>query len=188
MSSNLSSSKQTPPAPGDRELLVLRHGKAEPDGPSDFERALTIEGERICRAVGRWLAAQGHIPDAWIASPARRTRETLEAVADGSGMGSVVVNWEPTIYEASVDGLVAALARLPQRPKRALLIGHNPGLTGLVEHLVGDALRPAQRAQLLPTATLVRLAMPQDWSELGRGSASVIEIVPRPAAMPGSTR
>ena len=65
-----------------RDLILLRHAHAEPAaaGESDLDRPLSAEGLAEADAAGRWLAAQGLVPDRVLCSPARRSRETLEAV------------------------------------------------------------------------------------------------------------
>ena len=64
-----------------RELILLRHAHAEPGaaGQADFDRPLSSQGLAEAEAAGRWLADQGLVPDRVLCSPARRTRETLEA-------------------------------------------------------------------------------------------------------------
>ena len=39
-------------------LVVVRHAKAEPYGPTDFERELAARGRADAAAAGAWLAAQ----------------------------------------------------------------------------------------------------------------------------------
>ena len=70
-----------------RELILLRHAHAEPGaaGQADFDRPLSSQGLAEAEAAGRWLADQGLVPDRVLCSPARRARETLEAVLSLTG-------------------------------------------------------------------------------------------------------
>ena len=70
-----------------RELILLRHAHAEPatTGQSDLDRPLSPQGLAEAEAVARWLKEQGLVPDRVLCSPARRTRETLEAVLGAIG-------------------------------------------------------------------------------------------------------
>ena len=92
-----------------RELILLRHAHAEPatTGQSDLDRPLSPQGLAEAEAVARWLKEQGLVPDRVLCSPARRTRETLEAVMDA--IGYVEQRLEERIYEAT-PGTLADLA------------------------------------------------------------------------------
>ncbi|WP_123770219.1 SixA phosphatase family protein [Vulcaniibacterium tengchongense] len=113
-----------------RELILLRHAHAEPAsaGQADLDRPLSAEGLAEAEAAGRWLAANKLVPDCVLCSPARRTRETLEAVL--AVIGYVDQRIEPAIYEAT-PGTLIALADAHGDAGRLMLVGHNPGLERL---------------------------------------------------------
>lgn len=114
-----------------RTLILLRHAHAEPAamGQADVDRPLSPEGLAEAEAAGRWLAEHGLVPDRVLCSPARRTRETLEAVL--GVVGFVEQRLEAGIYEAT-PGTLAALADAHREVERLLLVGHNPGLERLL--------------------------------------------------------
>lgn len=114
-----------------RTLILLRHAHAEPAAPgqADVDRPLSPEGLAEAEAAGRWLAEHGLVPDRVLCSPARRTRETLEAVL--GVVGFVEQRLEAGIYEAT-PGALAALADAHREVERLLLVGHNPGLERLL--------------------------------------------------------
>ncbi len=113
-----------------RELILLRHAHADPalPGQSDMDRPLSAEGLAEAESAGRWLRDQGLVPDCVLCSPARRTRETLEAVL--GIVGYVDQRLDARIYEAT-SGTLAALADEHREVGRLLLVGHNPGLERL---------------------------------------------------------
>lgn len=113
-----------------RELILLRHAHAEPAiaGQADLDRPLSPEGLAEAEAAGRWLRERGLVPDQVLCSPARRARETLEAVL--AAVGYVDQRLEPSIYEAT-PGALAALADAHRDVERLLLVGHNPGFEQL---------------------------------------------------------
>ena len=88
-----------------RELILLRHAHAEPAaaGQPDLDRPLSPDGLAEAAAAGRWLAEQGLVPDRVLCSPARRSRETLEAVLEA--IGYVDQRLEERIYEATAGTL-----------------------------------------------------------------------------------
>jgi phosphohistidine phosphatase SixA len=114
-----------------RELILLRHAHAGPAGAgqADLDRPLSPEGLAEAEAAGRWLADNGLVPDCVLCSPARRTRETLEAVL--AAIGYIDQRLEDSIYDAS-PGTLIALADTHCDSERLLVVGHNPGLEQLV--------------------------------------------------------
>ena len=62
-------------------LILLRHGKAEPDSDSgdDFDRRLAPRGVRESVDMGARLADMGFQPQVALVSPAARARDTWEA-------------------------------------------------------------------------------------------------------------
>lgn len=113
-----------------RELILLRHAHAESTAPgqSDLDRPLSAEGNAEAEAAGCWLRERALAPDLALCSPARRTRETLEAVL--AQVGYVDQRLEDEIYEAS-PGTLAELVDRHRDVDRLLLVGHNPGLERL---------------------------------------------------------
>lgn len=113
-----------------RELILLRHAHAEPAsaGQADLDRPLSAEGLAEAEAAGRWLGQQKLVPDCVLCSPARRARETLEAVL--AAIGYVDQRIEPSIYEAT-PGTLIALADTHRDVSRLMLVGHNPGFEQL---------------------------------------------------------
>ncbi len=141
-----------------RELILLRHAHAEPaaDGQPDLDRPLTVQGLAEAQAAGRWLAEQGLVPDRVLCSPARRARETLEAVLEGTGY--VEQRLEERIYEATA-GTLAELADAHRETERLLLVGHNPGLERLAA-LMHSGQSGDYRG--MPTSAVVVLKLPVD--------------------------
>ena len=114
-----------------RELILLRHAHAEAAaaGLDDIDRPLSRQGQAEAEAAGKWLKANGYLPDRVVCSSARRARETLEQVL--SVIGYIEQRQEPRIYEATPGDLMA-VADEHKELSRVLLVGHNPGLEQLV--------------------------------------------------------
>lgn len=161
-----------------RELLILRHAKSDwaSGTSSDFERPLAKRGKSDAPKVGAWLYREGLVPDHVVSSPAERAKQTATKVCECLDIKKKQIVWEPAVYEADVPLLLAVLARCPREAMTVLLIGHNPGLEELVLHLTGEDLEIPEDGKVLPTATVARLEMPDDWSDLPRGSAQLISI------------
>ncbi|MEM6293138.1 MAG: NUDIX domain-containing protein [Myxococcota bacterium] len=169
---------------GPRELLLLRHGRAEPGSlGADRVRPLTDAGKRDIQRVGVLLQARGWLPDATIASPAVRTHVTAEKSLKAGGRGVGSLTTDARIYDASLSSLLRVLATAPVTLRRVMLVGHNPGLSTLLGYLSD------QPAAMQP-GMLARVCMPLDWTALPRGGASLLDIVdpetlPRDFGFPG---
>src|SRR3712207_6756390 len=66
--------------PTGRRLLLMRHAKAEPYGPTDRDRPLTPSGRRDAAAVGVWLSERSLAPDHALVSSAARSTATCTEV------------------------------------------------------------------------------------------------------------
>lgn len=141
-----------------RELILLRHANAEPlaEGQADIDRPLSPEGLAEAEAAGRWMAAQGILPDRVLCSPARRSRETLEAVL--GAIGYVEQRLEDRIYEATA-GTLAELADANRDAERLLMVGHNPGFERLAA-----LMHSGQSGDFrgMPTASVMVLRLPME--------------------------
>jgi len=156
-----------------RCLLLLRHGKSDwhAGAATDFERPLAPRGRAAAERMGRWLAAEGLLPDLMVSSSAERARQTALRIARAGAMAPSGIRWEPSLYEADLDTLLDVLAGFPSEPRCLMLVGHNPGLQSLVQYLGGAGVRPPPGAKLMPTAAVATLKLPDEWDRLGAGCA-----------------
>lgn len=157
-----------------RELLILRHGNAEKESArGDRQRPLKDSGKRGAQRMGVWLAAQGMPPDDIVASPAVRAKETAAKCIKSMGGDERQVRKDERLYQADISDLLAALADCPADAGRVLLVGHNPGLKQLVNHLC----EADQTIDSFPTGALIRLRLGDDWSDLQAGQGELLQVV-----------
>jgi phosphohistidine phosphatase len=97
---------------------------------------------------------------------------------------------EDELYAAGHKQLLARLRQVEPEIRSVMVIGHNPALQMLTLNLAAgeSPRRPAGAEGLeeirrkLPTGALVTLSFDSPWSELGRGSAELVDYV-RPKAI-----
>ena len=158
----------------DRHLVVLRHAKSDwPVGVADEDRPLGRRGVRDAGAAGRWLVEHDARPELVWCSPARRTRETWDALsAQLDAATGPEVRFDPRVYEATLADLLAVVRDTPSSCRRVLLIGHNPGVQELVLALAerGSDEARALAAAKYPTSALAVLDLATGWSEVRAGS------------------
>ena len=144
-----------------KTVLLMRHAKSswKEKELDDIERPLNKRGKKDAPRVGEVLFDKELTPQMILCSPALRARQTAELVADKCEyMGEITYLdsfylAEPSVYES-------ALCSLPDNIERVMLIGHNPGMEGLVQIL-------GYEVESLPTASVAYLALPIDhWSEM----------------------
>jgi phosphohistidine phosphatase len=144
-----------------KTLLVLRHAKSSWNDSAlgDHERPLNERGRRDGPRMGRLLREYGLIPDIVISSDAVRAQRTAEAVAEAARyVGEILL--DERLYLASPADILSLLRTVREDADRIMVVGHNPGLEGLVEQLTGER-------EDMPTATLAQIVLPIDrWGDL----------------------
>jgi phosphohistidine phosphatase len=145
-------------------LYLLRHAKSSWDDPSlaDFDRPLNERGVRATGLVARFMEDNGLRPDYVVSSPAARAKTTALYVAGAGGIDRPVRH-DARVYEARPLDLLKVVSEADESAGELMLVGHNPGLEGLVERLTGERER-------LPTAALVRIELRIDaWPQIADG-------------------
>jgi len=164
-----------------RELLVLRHGKAkelaEGRGETDACRPLKDRGKRQAQKIGAWMQQQAVLPTLVLSSPAERALVSTQKALKAAGLNAHSIHIDDRLYMASQRSLLRILAEYKRHSGTIMIVGHNPGLEGLVHHLVGPSLRDIEGHGVLKTGTLVRLSMPISWTELPYGCARLLNYV-----------
>ncbi len=159
-----------------RRLLLMRHAKAEPYGPTDRERPLTRSGRRDAAAVGVWLAKHALAPDHALVSFAVRSMETCTEVRTAGGF-DVDPDIRAELYAAEADDILSAIAHVPSEVTALLYVGHNPGVEVVAATLAGQGEREAMRRLLtgFPTSGLAVYDVPVPWQQLDEGVARLAD-------------
>jgi phosphohistidine phosphatase len=163
-----------------KELLLLRHAKSDWGDPEqdDFDRPLAKRGRRAASAIGGWLARHGWRPDLVLCSSSKRTRETWALVAEALG-GAPTVRFERRLYLAESETLARRVARLDDGIRRAMVIGHNPGIGRYAVGLApaGGATARRMRAKF-PTGAAAWFALDgKSWRDGALGPARLLAYV-----------
>jgi len=120
------------------KLYVMRHGPAEDFSASgrDADRALTPSGRDRVRDVAKALLDADEAPHVILTSPLVRARQTAEIVAAVTGLearsGAIETS---TDIAPGGDGAGLARALVRAHRKRAMIVGHEPDLSALIQSL-----------------------------------------------------
>ena len=165
-------------SPG-RTLVLMRHAKAEQDGPTDFERRLSGRGRADSAAAGAAMAAAGIAPDGALVSAATRARETWESVAGAAGW-RVEPDLDRAVYTAWQDSLLDLIRLTEDTVTSLVVVGHNPTMESLAQLLVddGDGGDPDATGLLLtqgfPTSGWAAFTVPGSWADLQHAGATLV--------------
>lgn len=151
-----------------KTLLILRHAKSSWDNAdlSDFERPLNQRGLEAAPLMGNFMDKNQLFPALILSSPARRAAQTALIIKDKTRIkGEIIFNHR--IYEASPARLLDVIGEQDETVETILLVGHNPGLEGLIKILTGD-LQP------MPTAGLAVIDLEiNKWSDINTSTGSL---------------
>src|ERR1051326_1722475 len=122
-----------------KRLLLMRHAKSSWGDSSlaDFERPLNERGRKAAPLVGRFMRRRKLRPALILCSRAERARQTAALVVEAARLDSPL-RYDERIYEATPARLAEVVSQVEETVGELLLVGHNPGLAGLLELLAGE--------------------------------------------------
>ena len=151
----------------------MRHAKAanEEPGESDFDRCLTTEGIRMARETATAMKDRGFQIERIISSSAVRTRETADIVAEEMQLIVDRLDLEE-LYLAPAKAFEATICeRSFEDESMVLVVGHNPGIAGLI-------CRWADKALSVSTSTVAVFASTAEtWHDVRRTKIHVPRLV-----------
>jgi phosphohistidine phosphatase len=112
-------------------MILWRHAEAfeTREVQDDMDRALTPKGERQAQRMAAWLNRQLPSSARVLASPARRTQQTVQA------LDRKFKTLDALAPDGTVEGLLHA-ARWPDSREPVLVVGHQPTLGLVAAYLV----------------------------------------------------
>ena len=154
-----------------KRLTLMRHADArwKDPGVSDVERPLSRRGSTAAETVARRLLELELVPDLLIASPARRTQQTAEIVARELSLAPRFLVREESLYLASAPDLLRLVHGSGPRIAHLFIVGHNPGLSELLQLLV-----PAEERALGTAAVCSVVFECEGWSGVCAQSARAV--------------
>ncbi|MFN3801806.1 SixA phosphatase family protein [Belliella pelovolcani] len=151
-------------------LAVLRHGEADFNFPSDFERQLSSKGKSQLIRLRELLKKSSLKPEKILSSAAVRTTQTTEIVAEI--FDNVKVAFDRKIYEAESGVIFESISKTEPDVNTLLLVGHNPGISALVSAITDQGYLSMQPGMLVIIEVQV-----DDWKHLGIGTGIVREVL-----------
>lgn len=145
-----------------KTLLLMRHAKSSWKDKDiiDHERPLNKRGKVDAPLMGKFIKEKELTPELILCSSAKRALLTASDVMDKAKVSKKKLRVLDSLYLAEPSAYMSELCEIPDNIERVLVIGHNPGLEGLLQILSG-------RIESLPTGAIAYLSVPiSTWSEL----------------------
>ena len=114
------------------------------------------------------LLSHGPIPERIVSSSATRALVTTRLMMKGLALNSQLLEITDRIYEAPVQALLDTISNLENNCHTAMIVGHNPGMSGTGNYLCAKATLQ------MPTCALACLDLDIDsWGEVYRDCATM---------------
>ncbi len=123
-----------------KTLLILRHGKSSwaNSDLGDHDRPLKGRGKRDAKRMGEEILERDVVPDLILSSTARRARSTARRAAQAAGCADRITETRE-LYLTGAEHQLRTIARsASDEHQRVMIVGHNPTLEDLLEHLTGE--------------------------------------------------
>jgi phosphohistidine phosphatase len=159
-----------------RQLVVMRHAKAEQGGETDVARELAQRGWNDALEAGRWLADSGFVPDGALVSASRRTAGTWAAMAEG-GSFELEPTYSESLYGAEPETALDLVRETPDDVVALVVIGHNPTMAYLAQLLddgSGDEDAAREMAVGFPTSAIAWFEVEGPWADLDLATARLV--------------
>lgn len=157
-----------------KRLYVVRHAKSSWKDLSkgDHDRPLNSRGKTDGPLMAGLFARKYDEPEYWMSSSALRAKDTANYFLKAYGRGADDILVDRSLYHASVRSLVSSIHRIDETASTAIMFGHNPGFSDLVDELCYFA------AGHMPTCAIAVIESDAEfWANFESGNCSLIEFL-----------
>ncbi len=125
-----------------KTLYLVRHAKSSWNNAnlSDHDRPLNDRGERDAPRMGKRLRKRKPQPTIIISSSAVRATTTATILAEAIGYPPSELKIDARLYGAEPKDVIGIICELDDAIDSAMLVGHNPTFTNLINALGGSQI------------------------------------------------
>jgi phosphohistidine phosphatase len=144
-----------------RKLIIIRHCKSSWSNSSlsDFERPLNNRGLKDGELMSEKLSLKISSVDLLLSSSSRRTVLTSKFFIDKIKINNV--KYSDDFYHSDHNKIIDKIQKVDNKVNSLMLIGHNPGLTYLVNHFSNIQLYNLSTAGIVVLDLLI-----DSWKEI----------------------
>jgi phosphohistidine phosphatase len=120
-----------------KTISIVRHAKSSWEHPElcDFDRPLRNKGLRRTQKVCEVIKQMELLPDQILSSRAKRALKTSELLCENLGWNTDIIKGVDEFYPGNVISFINQIKMMDDRTGHLLIVGHNPGVTDLLNHL-----------------------------------------------------
>ncbi|WP_026945578.1 SixA phosphatase family protein [Algoriphagus marincola] len=120
-----------------KKIFLIRHAKSSWDETwlRDHDRPLAPRGLKAAPIMGKRLLKTEIFPDLIISSTAKRAKETASLIAKELGIANQKIVLDSSLYHAPPSTYLKVIRQQPESIQTLFLVGHNPGMTDLIQNL-----------------------------------------------------
>jgi phosphohistidine phosphatase len=144
-------------------LYLIRHAKSSWDNAAiaDFDRPLNVRGINDAAEMAKRLVKKANSIDAFIASPAQRTKTTAENFIAAFGKDKSQIIFEPGLYLSPESFFAPFISEIDNKFNTVAIFSHNPGITDFV-----NTLTPVIKTDNMPTCGIFAVkAATESWTK-----------------------
>ncbi|MCF6274047.1 MAG: histidine phosphatase family protein [Rhodobacteraceae bacterium] len=166
-----------------KKLILIRHAKSSwsSGAGSDNSRPLNERGHAASRKIGRWLLAEGLVPDTVLSSDATRCAQTYDGILEALGTGPTP-EYNSALYLAGPEMMLATLQTASG--DTVMMLGHMPGIGEFARDLRRDPPPAHEAFRKYPTGAVTVLDFKADsWRDIQMGTGKIVAYT-TPRALP----
>ena len=151
-----------------KTLIIIRHSKSswKDHSLSDFDRPLNKRGIKDAKKMSFELSEKIKKVDLLLSSSSKRTTQTSNYFLDSINVRSNI--FSENLYHSSSDLIFDYVLKINNKYNKAIIVGHNPGLTNIINKLTNLKL------DNLPTSGIVIIVFDVDnWKNINYKSGLV---------------
>ncbi len=151
-----------------KTLIIIRHSKSswKDNSLSDFDRPLNKRGIKDAKKMSFELSEKIKKVDLLLSSSSKRTTQTSNYFLDSINVRSNI--FSENLYHSSSDLIFDYVLKINNKYNKAIIVGHNPGLTNIINKLTNLKL------DNLPTSGIVIIVFDVDnWKKINYKSGLV---------------
>ncbi len=155
-----------------KTLYLSRHAKSSWNNAnmSDHARPLNDRGKQDAPEMGKRLRKRTPQPTIIISSSAVRAETTATILAETINYPLSDLKIDERLYGAEANDVIAIIRELDDAVDCAMLVGHNPTFTNLINSLSGSQI------DNVPTCGMAVLRFPTTtWSKIGETQGELLD-------------